>query len=148
MSILIYNEPKHFWCWQLSPLLRHKDAKEGGGDPPSPRLRTSSAGADYVRRRRRTKDGGRPVTGAELVGRETEINEIIRTLNAGQSVVLIAPRRFGKTSVMLEVLDRLDNAGFWELSGKGYIYSRDSSYFLTDPLFEKFIKVKILKLNE
>lgn len=56
---------------------------------------------------------GRPVTGEELIGRETQVNEIIRTLNAGQSVALIAPRRFGKTSIMLEVLERMGKAGFY-----------------------------------
>lgn len=56
---------------------------------------------------------GRPVTGEELIGRETEVNDIIRTLNSGQSVALIAPRRFGKTSIMLEVLERINKAGFY-----------------------------------
>jgi len=56
---------------------------------------------------------GRPVTGEELIGREAEVNEIIRTLNAGQSVALIAPRRFGKTSIMMEVLDRMCKEGFY-----------------------------------
>jgi len=56
---------------------------------------------------------GKPVTGKELIGREILVNEIIRTIKAGQSVALIAPRRFGKTSVMLETLERLDKAGFF-----------------------------------
>jgi len=50
---------------------------------------------------------GKPVTGEELIGREKEINQILSTIKAGQSVALIAPRRFGKTSIILEVLDRL-----------------------------------------
>lgn len=56
---------------------------------------------------------GRPVTGEELIGREAEVNEIIRSLNAGQSVALIAPRRFGKTSIMLEVLEHLSKDGYY-----------------------------------
>jgi len=50
---------------------------------------------------------GKPVTGKELIGREKEVSEIIKILKAGQSVALIAPRRFGKTSIMMEVLNRL-----------------------------------------
>jgi uncharacterized protein len=56
---------------------------------------------------------GKPVTGRELIGREKEINEIIQTIKAGQSVALIAPRRFGKTSIMMEVLNRLSRDKFY-----------------------------------
>jgi AAA+ ATPase superfamily predicted ATPase len=50
---------------------------------------------------------GKPVIGKELIGREKEIKEIIQYLKMGQSVVIIAPRRFGKTSLVLEVLRKL-----------------------------------------
>jgi AAA+ ATPase superfamily predicted ATPase len=56
---------------------------------------------------------GKPVTGAELIGREREITEIIQTLKAGQSVALIAPRRFGKTSVLMEALNRLEKEKYF-----------------------------------
>jgi len=56
---------------------------------------------------------GKPVTGDELIGREKEIKEILFTLKSGQSVVLIAPRRFGKTSIMMEVLDRLTKENYY-----------------------------------
>ena len=56
---------------------------------------------------------GKPVTGEELIGREKEINEIIQTIKAGQSVALIAPRRFGKTSIMMEVMNRLTREKFF-----------------------------------
>jgi len=56
---------------------------------------------------------GKPVTGEELIGRGKEIKEIIQTLKAGQSVVLIAPRRFGKTSIMMEVLHRLSRENYY-----------------------------------
>ena len=49
---------------------------------------------------------GNPVTGAEFIGREKEIGQIMELLNMGQSVVILAPRRFGKTSLVLEVLRR------------------------------------------
>ena len=50
---------------------------------------------------------GRPVAGIQFIGREKEIQEIISYLKMGQSIVLIAPRRFGKTSLVLEVLRRM-----------------------------------------
>ena len=56
---------------------------------------------------------GKPVTGNELIGREKEIKEILHTLRSGQSVVLIAPRRFGKTSIMMEVLNRLKREKYY-----------------------------------
>ncbi|MDT8402670.1 MAG: ATP-binding protein [Bacteroidales bacterium] len=56
---------------------------------------------------------GRPVTGDELVGRTKEVKLMLDTLKAGQSVALIAPRRFGKTSLMLEVLKQLQNEGYY-----------------------------------
>jgi len=49
---------------------------------------------------------GKPVTGSQLIGREEEIKKIEQYLKMGQSVVIIAPRRFGKTSVLLEILRR------------------------------------------
>jgi uncharacterized protein len=56
---------------------------------------------------------GKPVTGDELIGREKEISEIIQTLKSGQSVALIAPRRFGKTSIMMEVMNRLSKVNYY-----------------------------------
>jgi len=56
---------------------------------------------------------GKPVTGSELIGRENEISQILQTLKAGQSIAIIAPRRFGKTSIMLEVLQRLSKNGYF-----------------------------------
>jgi len=50
---------------------------------------------------------GKPVTGSELIGRQDEIELIKKYLMMNQSVVLIAPRRFGKTSIVLEVLKQL-----------------------------------------
>lgn len=53
-----------------------------------------------------TITAGKPVTGDQLIGREKEIRLIGKYLDMGQSVVLIAPRRFGKTSLLLEMLHR------------------------------------------
>jgi len=56
---------------------------------------------------------GKPVTGNELIGRKNEVEIIIKTLMSGQSVALIAPRRFGKTSIMLEVIKKLNRKGYY-----------------------------------
>lgn len=54
---------------------------------------------------------GIPVTGKDLVGRQEELKKIKYLLQNGQSVVLIAPRRFGKTSLVLTVLEKLRKNG-------------------------------------
>ena len=54
---------------------------------------------------------GKPVTGENLVGREEFIKKIIAVLKSGQSVMLVSPRRFGKTSILLEVLRRMKKDG-------------------------------------
>jgi hypothetical protein len=56
---------------------------------------------------------GRPVIGEKLIGRKEIIKKIIHLLISGQSVVLIAPRRFGKTSILLEVLNQIKKQGLF-----------------------------------
>ncbi|MEO8146323.1 MAG: ATP-binding protein [Bacteroidia bacterium] len=56
---------------------------------------------------------GKPVTGKDFIGREEEIRLMMQLLAQGQSIVLIAPRRYGKTSLVNEVLRRLENKGFY-----------------------------------
>jgi len=48
---------------------------------------------------------GPPVRGHDLWDRNNEVAQIWKTLNTG-SVLLPAPRRFGKTSIMLSLVDR------------------------------------------
>jgi AAA+ ATPase superfamily predicted ATPase len=62
-----------------------------------------------------TITAGKPVTGDQLIGREKEVRLIGKYLDMGQSVVLIAPRRFGKTSLLLEMLSRKKVAGNFTL---------------------------------
>jgi len=50
---------------------------------------------------------GKPVTGIDFIGREAEIDMMLEYISMGQSMVLIAPRRFGKTSLVQEVLKRV-----------------------------------------
>ena len=50
---------------------------------------------------------GKPVTGDDLIDREEIVEEIVRNAKRGQSLILVAPRRYGKTSVILEAISRL-----------------------------------------
>lgn len=54
---------------------------------------------------------GVPVRGDEFTGRNKELSQIKYYLENGQSVVLIAPRRFGKTSLILKVLEEFQGGG-------------------------------------
>ena len=54
---------------------------------------------------------GKPVKGDLMVGREKDIRLITELLMQGQSVVVIAPRRMGKTSLVIETLNRLKKKG-------------------------------------
>lgn len=56
---------------------------------------------------------GRPVVGHSLVGRDELLDELENILAIDQSVVLVAPRRYGKTSVALEVLKRFKKRGYF-----------------------------------
>ncbi len=55
---------------------------------------------------------GRPVSGEHFIDREEEFRIFDEMLKAGQSVALISPRRFGKTSLLLLVLERLKKEGY------------------------------------
>jgi hypothetical protein len=54
---------------------------------------------------------GKPVTGKDLVDREDIIQKIIYETSGGQSVIIASPRRYGKSSVILEALNRMKNQG-------------------------------------
>jgi AAA+ ATPase superfamily predicted ATPase len=56
---------------------------------------------------------GVPVHGKDLAGREKEKGSIKQLLIHGQSVILHGPRRIGKTSLALTVLDELQEEGFF-----------------------------------
>jgi len=56
---------------------------------------------------------GKPVTGDDLIDREEIVEEIVRNVKGGQSLILAAPRRYGKTSVILEAISRLRKEGIF-----------------------------------
>lgn len=49
---------------------------------------------------------GKPVGGKTFIGRKGLLEELENILLIAQSVVLVAPRRYGKTSIALEILER------------------------------------------
>lgn len=55
---------------------------------------------------------GTPVVGKDLVGREKEISLLSNYINIGQSVVILGPRRLGKTSLILEMIERIKSRFF------------------------------------
>lgn len=54
---------------------------------------------------------GRPVGGEMLIGREGILDELDDIINIGQSIILVAPRRYGKTSIVLALLERFKKKG-------------------------------------
>jgi len=55
---------------------------------------------------------GSVVSGRDFADREEEIKQLLSDLEGTQNVLLFSPRRFGKTSLILEVLSRLDEHEF------------------------------------
>jgi len=55
---------------------------------------------------------GPPVTRGEFFDREGELDELARLLGSGASVLITAPRRIGKTSLLLEFAGRHDEEAF------------------------------------
>lgn len=56
---------------------------------------------------------GQAVQGRNFANRITEIRELLTDLRERQRVFLISPRRYGKTSLILNVLSRLKREGFY-----------------------------------
>lgn len=56
---------------------------------------------------------GKPVFGHNLIGRKKELRLIRELIMAGQSIVLIAPRRMGKTSLLLELLSQFKEENYF-----------------------------------
>ena len=54
---------------------------------------------------------GKVVRGKSFADREAEIEELMADIASGQSVIIFSPRRYGKTSLILEVLDHAREEG-------------------------------------
>jgi AAA+ ATPase superfamily predicted ATPase len=55
---------------------------------------------------------GTIVKGSSFYDREEECSRIVNTLSGGNNIVLYAPRRFGKTSLVFKAIEHLEKAGF------------------------------------
>jgi len=54
---------------------------------------------------------GKVARGESFADREAEIRELMADIASSQNVILFSPRRYGKTSLILEVLDRVKKEG-------------------------------------
>jgi len=54
---------------------------------------------------------GETVTGISFINREDEIEELVKDLKEGQNIFLYSPRRYGKTSLIIYVLNILRKEG-------------------------------------
>ena len=54
---------------------------------------------------------GEIVSGEDFADRQKEIKELMLDLSGGQNIIIYSQRRFGKTSLILEVLRRLRTKG-------------------------------------
>jgi len=54
---------------------------------------------------------GKVVRGKYFADREAEIAELVNDIASSQNVIVFSPRRYGKTSLILEVLDRVKAEG-------------------------------------
>jgi hypothetical protein len=54
---------------------------------------------------------GKVARGESFADREAESEELMADIASGQSVIIFSPRRYGKTSLILEVLDRAREVG-------------------------------------
>lgn len=58
---------------------------------------------------------GGVVTGDNFADRKKEIKELLSDLRGGTNLLLFSPRRYGKTSLIMEVLRRLDDREFMKV---------------------------------
>ena len=98
---------------------------------------------------------GRPVTGNNLIGRDAEINLIKELVKAGQNFVIIAPRRMGKTSIVLELLQQFKNEGFYtgytdlfSVSNIHILATRITETILANKKFDKLFRKTIKDVSE
>ena len=54
---------------------------------------------------------GKVARGESFADRKAEIKELMGDIASSQNVILFSPRRYGKTSLILEVLDRVREQG-------------------------------------
>jgi len=86
---------------------------------------------------------GVPAKSGNLIGRDKELESISKMLLSGQSVILISPRRYGKTSLSLEILRRLKKQGCYTLYLD--IFSILNRYDLAKQITKKILENKKIR---
>ncbi len=72
---------------------------------------------------------GNPVSGADFHGRQSELKELLRSIKNGNHVLILAPRRVGKSSVVAET-ERLLSADGWKVVSVDVQHAEDEAGFL------------------
>ena len=98
---------------------------------------------------------GKPVIGNNLIGRNKELRLMKELLIAGQSIVIIAPRRMGKTSLMLELIRQLKVDGYFTCNIDVFSASNISSlaHRITESVFannklDKYFRQAVSNITE
>ena len=81
---------------------------------------------------------GSVVSGKDFADREVELNYLVTELKSGQNIIFYSPRRYGKTSLILKVLE--------ELKKNDYLTAYIDLYncvFVSD-LIDKIIKETVI----
>ena len=98
---------------------------------------------------------GKPVYGSELIGRDKELRLIKELIQAGQSIVIIAPRRMGKTSLMIELIRQLKDENYFTCNVDVFSTSNIASlaHRITESVFannklEKYFRLAVNNIAE
>ncbi len=98
---------------------------------------------------------GKPVYGNNLIGREKEIRLIKELILAGQSIVIVAPRRMGKTSLMMELIRQLKEEGYFTCNIDVFSSSNISSlaHRITESVFannklDKYFRLALTNITD
>ena len=80
---------------------------------------------------------GKVVTGDDFADREEEIKQLVKDLTSGQNIILYSPRRYGKTSLIIRVLEILNRKNF--ITSFIDLYGCTSISDLVDKIIEKTV---------
>lgn len=80
---------------------------------------------------------GKVVTGDDFADRESEIKQLVNDLASGQNIILYSPRRYGKTSLIIRVLEILNEKNF--ITSFIDLYGCTSIADLADKIIEKIV---------
>lgn len=80
---------------------------------------------------------GKVVTGGDFADRENEVKQLVNDLVSGQNIILYSPRRYGKTSLIMRVLEILNERNF--ITSFIDLYGCTSASDLADKIIEKVV---------